>query len=69
MEEPYRNQGIGTYLLQEVEKEMKENGAYMIMVSAFDWAADFFTKRGYAVTGVLEDLPQGHREYDLRKNF
>ena len=69
VEEPYRNQGIGTWLLQEAEKEMQENGAYMIMVTAFDWAADFFTKRGYAITGVLEDLPQGHREYDLRKNF
>ena len=69
VEEPYRNQGIGTWLLREAEKEMQENGAYMIMVNAFDWAADFFTKRGYAVTGVLEDLPQGHREYDLRKTF
>ena len=67
VEEPYRNQGIGTWLLQEAEKEMQENGAYMIMVTAFDWASDFFTHRGYAITGVLEDLPQGHREYDLRK--
>ena len=49
--------------------EMKENGAYMIMVSAFDWAADFFTHRGYEIRVTLEDLPQGHREYYLRKTF
>ena len=69
VEEPYRNQGIGTYLLQEAEKEMRENGAYMIMLDAFDWAAGFFTKQGYEIKVTLEDLPQGHREYYLRKNI
>ena len=48
---------------------MQENGAYMIMLDAFDWAAGFFTKQGYEIKVTLEDLPQGHREYYLRKNI
>ena len=69
VEEPYRNQGIGAYLLSEVGKEMKENGAYVIFLEACDWAVDFFKKNGYTVNGFYEDFPRGHRLYDLKKVF
>ena len=68
MEEPYRKQGLGTYLLGEVEREAKENGAYRLAVEPFDWNVGFFRKNGYEkVTGVLEDYPKGHTMYCMEK--
>ena len=67
VEEPLRHQGLGTYLLQEVEKLAKGNGASVIMTSAGDWNVDFFKKNGYLLRGELKDVPQGHNCYELYK--
>ena len=67
VEEPLRHQGLGTYLLQEVEKLAKENGTTMILTSAGDWNVDFFKKNGYLLRGELKDVPKGHNSYELYK--
>ncbi len=69
VEEPLRRQGLGMYLLKEVEKLAKENGASMILTSAGDWNVDFFMKNGYLVRGELKDVPKGHDCYELYKNI
>ena len=69
VEEPLRRQGLGTYLLQEVEKLAKENGASVIMTSAGDWNVDFFKKNGYLLRGELKGVPKGHDCYELYKNI
>ncbi|MBR4461509.1 MAG: GNAT family N-acetyltransferase [Erysipelotrichaceae bacterium] len=69
VEELLKNQGLGTYLLKEVEKQAKENGASMILTSAGDWNVDFFKKNGYLVRGELKDVPKGHDCYELFKNI
>lgn len=69
VEEPYRNQGIGSYLLQEAERELKEKGAYVILIWLFDWQAAFFEKRGFTVCTVTEDCPKGHRYYGMKKHL
>ena len=69
VEEPLRRQGLGTYLLQEVEKLAKENGASVILTSAGDWNVDFFKKNGYLLRGELKDVPKGHDCYELYKNI
>lgn len=69
VEEPYRNQGLGTALLEETEREAREKGAYLALIWCFDWQADFFKQRGYTVCGELEDLPKGHTFYCLRKDL
>jgi GNAT superfamily N-acetyltransferase len=69
VEEPLRRQGLGTYLLQEVEKLAKENGTSMILTDAGDWNVDFFKKNGYLVRGELKDVPKGHNCYELYKNI
>ena len=51
VEEPYRNQGLGTYLLCEMEREAKEKGAYVILTYACDWSVRFFEKNGYTKVG------------------
>lgn len=65
--EPYRGQGIGSYLLGEIEREAKEKGAYILLTQADDWNAYFFRKQGYTVRGELEDVPRGRRSYELQK--
>ena len=70
VEEKYRNQGIGSQLLVELEREVKENGADVMFIEAFDWNVGFFKKNGYEkVTGILEDYPKGHTMYCLQKSL
>ena len=70
VDEPLRNQGIGSELLSETEKEAKEKGAYFALAEGvFDWQADFFKKSGYMETGALKDCPKGHFMYILEKRF
>lgn len=70
VDEPYRNKGIGSRLLAEVEKEGKENGAYFSAINVFDWEASLFKKHGYSACVTIEDFPgEGHRTYELEKRF
>ena len=70
VEEKYRNQGIGSQLLVELEREVKENGADVMFIEAFDWNVGFFKKNGYErITGMLEDYPKGHVMYCMQKSL
>ena len=65
VEELFRRQGLGTYLLQEAEKLAKENNASVVLTSAGDWNVGFFKKNGYLLRGELKDVPKGHDCYEL----
>ncbi len=67
VEERYRKQGIGTYLLRELERELKEKGAYVMLVWTSDWQAGFFVKQGFTVCTVAEDCPKEHCYYCMKK--
>ena len=70
VDEPYRNQGIGSELLAETEREAKEHGAYFALTEGLpDWQTGFFRKNGYATVGTLEDCPKGHSMQVLEKRF
>ncbi len=70
VDEAYRNQGIGSELLAETEREAKEHGAYKALVwGLFDWQTGFFSKNGYTEVGTLEDCPKGHCMHDMEKRF
>ena len=70
VDEPYRNQGIGSELLAETEREAKEQGAYFALAEGlFDWQTSFFKKNGYATVGTLDDCPKGHSMHVLEKRF
>lgn len=62
--EPYRNQGVGSYLLGEIEREAKERGAGLARVDAIDIQAAFFKKHGYTVDVIYEGCPKW---YVMRK--
>ena len=69
VEEPYRNQGIGSYLLSVIEHEAKEKDSYLLIGNACDWNIDFFKKNGYTARGELPDYPKGHTAYEIEKRI
>lgn len=70
VEEEYRHQGIGSLLLNKVEREAKTMGAKFAHLYTFDFQAkDFYLKHGYEIFGVLENCPTGHQCYYLKKNL
>ena len=69
VEEGYRRQGVGTYLFGEIEREARENGAYVILSSCCDWVSGFFFQNGFTPRGELPDYPKGHTAYELEKRI
>ena len=68
VEEEYRNQRLGTKLLNEIECDVKKNGCTIISLDTFDWQAKgFYEKNGYSVFGELKDCPKGHSRYYMSK--
>lgn len=69
-DETCRKQGLGTALVSEVERVLKENGCYLVLLDTFDWQArGFYEKNGYTVVGTVEDCPIGHSRYYMKKNI
>ena len=70
VDEKYRDNGLGSKLLAEVEKTAKDKGCYLIHLDTFDFQAkEFYQKRGYKVFGVLEGCPKSHCRYYLKKTI
>ena len=69
VDELHRNQGKGSCLLSDIEREAKKNGACIVMIDARDWNVDFFKKLGYTVYCTLEDYPNGYNKYKLQKRL
>ena len=67
VDEPCRNQGLGSRLLKDTEQGAKEAGAFIVLTDARDWNVDFFRKRGYTDYCTLENCPAGCRKYKLKK--
>ncbi len=70
VKEEYRKLGLGSRLLSEIERTAKEYGCHMVHFDTFDFQAkDFYMKQGYDIYGVLEDCPQGHKRYFMKKSI
>jgi len=70
VEEPYRNNGLGSALLSHFEKQAKAKGATVVeIVSVFDWQIDFFLKNGYEIGQKLDNFPKGHTFYVIKKDL
>lgn len=70
VDEAFQNRGLGSALLSEIEKIAAENGCNIVHLDTFDFQAkDFYIKRGYKVFGVLENSPEGHCRYYLKKDL
>lgn len=70
IDEAYRKQGLGSKLLEEIERIAVEEDCTLIHLDTFDFQAkDFYIKHGYEVFGVLEDCPKEHCRYYLKKKL
>lgn len=69
IDEKYRCQGMGSYLLNKIEAEAKALNAGLAQTDTFDFQAkNFYIKHGYKVFGIVDDSPRpGHRRYYLKK--
>ena len=64
----YRKKGIGQYLIISAEQKAKNKGIKRARLCTFDFQALLFYKKlGYTVYGKLEDFPEGHTLYYLKK--
>lgn len=62
VDENYRNQGIGSWLLDITENMAKEKGAELSILDTFDFQAEgFYKKHDYITFGVINNFPKGHR--------
>lgn len=68
VKEEYRKEGFGSKILNEIEKVAKDKGCYLIHLDTFDFQAkDFYIKHGYDIFGILDECPQRHKRYFMKK--
>ena len=66
----HRNKGYATALMNDVENKAREMGCKLSHLDTFDFQAKgLYEKLGYAVFGVLEDCPEGHKRYYMSKKL
>lgn len=70
IKEEYRRKGIGTKIINEIEKIAKENNALGVRMETWSFQArGFYEKMGYTVYAIFEDCPPGTIDYFLKKKF
>ncbi|MGL6341274.1 MAG: GNAT family N-acetyltransferase [Waterburya sp.] len=66
----YRGKGIGKKLVKSAEQKAIDNSIKKSKLYTFDFQAlPFYEKLGYTIYGKLEDYPEGHTVYYLKKNL
>lgn len=70
VDEEHRGEGLGSQLLSEIEVLAKAKGCTLIHLDTFDFQAkDFYLAHGYELFGTLEDCPQGHCRFYMKKQL
>lgn len=66
----YRNKGYGKVMLTEAERIGKEMGCTFSHTSTFTYQSpDFYKRMGYEVFGILDDYPEGIKQFFLKKKL
>lgn len=66
--EALRKHGYGQQLLAAAETEARAHGCRGIHLETYSFQAPaFYQKLGYTIFGQIDDFPQGHTSYFLRK--
>jgi GNAT superfamily N-acetyltransferase len=67
---PVRRRGNGTRLLRAAEQYAKERGCRAATLETHSYEArPFYERLGYEVFAALDDYPEGHTKYFLRKQL
>jgi ribosomal protein S18 acetylase RimI-like enzyme len=68
VDEQYRGSGHGEALMTEAEQIARAHGCTFAHTTTFSYQApDFYQHLGYRVFGVIEDYPDGIKQYFLKK--
>jgi GNAT superfamily N-acetyltransferase len=70
IKEEFRGRGYGHRLMEMAEDEARGRGAKHAYLDTFSFQApDFYQQHGYEVFGELQDFPEGHQRYYLKKQL
>ncbi len=70
VDERYRNQGLGTRLLEAAETDARQHncGQMVILTHSFQ-APDFYPRFGFETCGTVDNYPMGHQSVMMRKSL
>jgi GNAT superfamily N-acetyltransferase len=70
IDESARGKDWGTRLMDQAEAYGREHGCHSVTLDTHSFQArPFYEARGYEVFGTLDDYPQGHKKFFLRKKL
>ena len=69
VEESYRGKGIGSLIISELEKRIKETEAAKIVINSRDNAVEFYEKQGYKVVSESHNLYGEIPHYTMMKDL
>ena len=68
VDERCRDSGFGRALLTEAEQIAQEHGCTFAHTTTFSYQApEFYQRLGYRIFGVIDDYPDGTKQYFLKK--
>lgn len=66
----YRGHGYGKKLLADFENAVRTQGVYLIQLETYSFQApQFYLQQGYQIIGIIEDHPEGHTQYFMKKQL
>ncbi len=70
VDETCRGQGLGSMLIRQAERAVKEKGCYYLCLGTMDFQArPLYEKHGFKVFTVNKNVPRGHNGWSLCKRL
>jgi ribosomal protein S18 acetylase RimI-like enzyme len=69
VEENYLGKGVGSLILRELEKRIKEKGGIYVVLNARESAVDFYKKHGYDIVEKAHTLFGSIPHFKMQKNL
>jgi GNAT superfamily N-acetyltransferase len=65
-----RKQGYGSTLLETAEREARQRGCGLVVLSSYSFQAPgFYLRHGYTIAGQVDDCPPSQTHYYFKKSL